>query len=153
RRPGLRHRGPPPHRAGPRRRSPRPGLDGLPAARRRRSVALPVPLLRHGPRRAAPGHHPLREPRMSPQTTDVLVIGSGFGGAIPAYHLAAAGARVTVLERGPRLATEDFTHDLNLGAYPRIVDVIKGDGVSVVAGNCVGGGSVVYFAASLRAPS
>lgn len=27
---------------------------------------------------------------MSPQTTDVLVIGSGFGGAIPAYHLAAA---------------------------------------------------------------
>ncbi|MDX2642606.1 GMC family oxidoreductase [Streptomyces sp. PA03-1a] len=90
---------------------------------------------------------------MSPQTTDVLVIGSGFGGAIPAYHLAAAGARVTVLERGPRLATEDFTHDLDLGAYPRIVDVIKGDGISVVAGNCVGGGSVVYFAASLRAPS
>ncbi|MFJ4847101.1 MULTISPECIES: FAD-dependent oxidoreductase [unclassified Streptomyces] len=90
---------------------------------------------------------------MSPQTTDVLVVGSGFGGAIPAYHLAAAGARVTVLERGPRLATEDFTHDLNLGAYPRIVDVIKGDGISVVAGNCVGGGSVVYFAASLRAPS
>ncbi|MEV7181613.1 GMC family oxidoreductase [Kitasatospora sp. NPDC093679] len=90
---------------------------------------------------------------MSAQTTDVLVIGSGFGGAIPAYHLAAGGARVTVLERGPRLAAGDFTHDLRLGSYTRIVDVIKGDGISVVAGNCVGGGSVVYFAASLRAPS
>ncbi|MFE9139512.1 GMC family oxidoreductase N-terminal domain-containing protein [Streptomyces sp. NPDC007355] len=90
---------------------------------------------------------------MSAQTTDVVVIGSGFGGAIPAYYLAAGGARVTILERGPRLAAADFSHDLRLGTYTRIVDVIKGDGISVVAGNCVGGGSVVYFAASLRAPS
>ncbi|MEU9130895.1 GMC family oxidoreductase [Kitasatospora sp. NPDC048540] len=89
----------------------------------------------------------------APETTDVLVIGSGFGGAIPAYHLAAGGARVTVLERGPRLAAADFTHSLRLGTYNRIVDVIQGDGVSVVAANCVGGGSVVYFAASLRAPA
>jgi choline dehydrogenase-like flavoprotein len=90
---------------------------------------------------------------MSAETTDVLVIGSGFGGAIPAYHLAAGGARVTVLERGPRLAADDFAHSMRLGTYNRIVDVIQGDGISVVAGNCVGGGSVVYFAASLRAPS
>jgi len=90
---------------------------------------------------------------MTVETTDVLVIGSGFGGAIPAYYLAAGGARVTVLERGPQLATADFTQDLNLGTYSRIVDVIKGDGISVIAGNCVGGGSVVYLAASLRAPS
>ncbi|MEV6013175.1 GMC family oxidoreductase [Streptomyces sp. NPDC051976] len=90
---------------------------------------------------------------MSVQTTDVLVIGSGFGGSIPAYYLAAGGARVTVLERGPRLAAEDFTHSMRLGTYNRIVDVIQGDGISVVAGNCVGGGSVVYFAASLRAPT
>ncbi|MFD9124897.1 FAD-dependent oxidoreductase [Kitasatospora sp. NPDC059571] len=90
---------------------------------------------------------------MTDRTTDVLVIGSGFGGAIPAYHLAAAGARVTVLERGPRPAAADFTHSLRLGTYTRFVDVVKGDGISVVAGNCVGGGSVVYFAASLRAPS
>ncbi len=90
---------------------------------------------------------------MSTETTDVLVIGSGFGGSIPAYHLAAGGARVTVLERGPRLAADDFTHSMKLGTYNRIVDVIQGDGISVVAGNCVGGGSVVYFAASLRAPT
>ncbi|MEU8825684.1 GMC family oxidoreductase [Streptomyces sp. NPDC048636] len=90
---------------------------------------------------------------MSTQTTDVLVVGSGFGGAIPAYYLAAGGARVTILERGPRLAAADFTHSLRLGSYNRIVDVVRGQGIAVVTGNCVGGGSVVYFAASLRAPA
>ncbi|MGZ4490341.1 MAG: GMC family oxidoreductase N-terminal domain-containing protein [Nocardioidaceae bacterium] len=86
------------------------------------------------------------------ETTDVLVIGTGFGGAIPAYNLAARGAKVVMLERGPELATEDFEHNLKLGTYTRIVDLITGDGIQVVAGNCVGGSSVVYFAASLRAP-
>jgi choline dehydrogenase-like flavoprotein len=87
------------------------------------------------------------------ETADVVVIGTGFGGAIPAYHLAARGARVVLLERGPELATEDFEHSLELGTYTRAVDLITGDGIQVVAGNCVGGSSVVYFAASLRAPS
>lgn len=86
------------------------------------------------------------------ERTDVLVIGSGFGGAIPAYHLAAGGAEVVILERGPHLTAPDFTHDLRLGSYTRIVDLVQGDGITVVAGNCVGGSSVVYFAASLRAP-
>ena len=89
---------------------------------------------------------------MTVEQVDVVVIGSGFGGAIPAFHLASAGARVVVLERGPRLAAADFGQDLNIGGYPRMVDVIHGDGVTVLAGNCVGGSSVVYFAASLRAP-
>jgi choline dehydrogenase-like flavoprotein len=87
------------------------------------------------------------------ERTDVLVIGSGFGGAIPAYNLAAAGAKVVVLERGPELAIHEFTHSLELGTYTRIVDLIQGTGIQVVAGNCVGGSSVIYFAASLRAPS
>ncbi|MGZ4508338.1 MAG: GMC family oxidoreductase N-terminal domain-containing protein [Blastococcus sp.] len=87
------------------------------------------------------------------ETTDVVVIGTGFGGAIPAYNLAAGGARVVMLERGPEVATEQFAHDLQIGTYSRYVDLINGDGVQVVTGNCVGGSSVVYFAASLRAPS
>jgi len=90
---------------------------------------------------------------MAVETTDVVVIGTGFGGAIPGYYLAAGGAGVVMLERGPRLATEDFTHNLQLGTFTRIVDDIRGDGVDVIAGNCVGGSSVIYFAASLRAPS
>ncbi|MFE7134299.1 FAD-dependent oxidoreductase [Streptomyces sp. NPDC057638] len=87
------------------------------------------------------------------EQTDVLVIGSGFGGAITAYHLAAGGAKVTVLERGPWLRDEEFEHDYKLGSsYTRIFDFTVGDGMSVLGGNCVGGGSVVYFAAMPRAP-
>jgi enediyne biosynthesis protein E9 len=86
-------------------------------------------------------------------STDVLVVGSGFGGAITAYHLAAGGAKVTVLERGPWLESDDFEHDFLLGSsYTRIFDFTVGDGMSVLGGNCVGGGSVVYFAAMPRAP-
>jgi choline dehydrogenase-like flavoprotein len=87
------------------------------------------------------------------EQTDVLVIGSGFGGAITAYHLAAGGARVVVLERGPWLGSEEFEHDFKLGSsYTRIFDFVVGDGMSLLGGNCVGGGSVVYFAAMPRAP-
>ena len=87
------------------------------------------------------------------ETTDVLVVGTGFGGAIPAYNLAAAGAKVVMLERGPELTAEQFEHSLQIGSYTRIVDLITASGIQVVAGNCVGGSSVVYYAASLRAPS
>jgi choline dehydrogenase-like flavoprotein len=87
------------------------------------------------------------------ESTDVLVVGSGFGGAIAAYHLAVGGARVVVLERGPWLNSEEFEHDYKLGSsYTRIFDFVVGDGMSVLGGNCVGGGSVVYFAAMPRAP-
>jgi choline dehydrogenase-like flavoprotein len=86
-------------------------------------------------------------------STDVLIVGSGFGGAITAYHLAAGGAKVTVLERGPWLESNDFEHDFLLGSsYTRVFDFTVGDGMSVLGGNCVGGGSVVYFAAMPRAP-
>ncbi|HEV2782920.1 MAG TPA: GMC family oxidoreductase [Actinophytocola sp.] len=87
------------------------------------------------------------------ERTDVLVIGSGFGGSIAAYHLAAGGANVVVLERGPWLSGKDFDHDYLLGSsYTRVFDFVAGDGMSVLGGNCVGGGSVVYFAALPRAP-
>lgn len=87
------------------------------------------------------------------ENTDVLIVGSGFGGAIAAYHLAAGGARVTVLERGPWLSSDEFEHDFKLGAsYTRIFDFVAGDGMSVLGGNCVGGGSVVFFATMPRAP-
>jgi enediyne biosynthesis protein E9 len=87
------------------------------------------------------------------ERTDIVVIGSGFGGAITAYHLAAGGAKVVVLERGPWLTAKDFDHDYLLGSsYTKVFDFVAGDGMSVLGGNCVGGGSVVYFAALPRAP-
>jgi choline dehydrogenase-like flavoprotein len=86
-------------------------------------------------------------------TTDVVVIGSGFGGAIPAYRLAAGGARVDVLERGPWLTGEEFDHDFKFGSSTtRAFEFTMGDGMNVLGGNCVGGGSVVYFATMPRAP-
>jgi choline dehydrogenase-like flavoprotein len=87
------------------------------------------------------------------ELTDAVVIGSGYGGAIPAYHLAAGGARVVVLERGRKLSSVDFNQDMRLGGYSSYVDIVVGAGISVIAGNCVGGSSVVNFAASLRAPA
>lgn len=87
------------------------------------------------------------------ESTDVLVIGSGFGGAITAYHLAAGGAKVVVLERGPWLSGPEFDQDFKFGSSStRAFDFVIGDGMSVLSGNCVGGGSVVYFAAMPRAP-
>lgn len=87
------------------------------------------------------------------ETADVVVIGSGFGGAITAYHLAAGGAKVVVLERGPWLESHEYQHSFEFGSSSsRIFDFTAGDGMSVLAGNCVGGGSVVYFAAMPRAP-
>lgn len=41
-----------------------------------------------------------REIPQPPKSSKVIVIGSGFGGAISAYRLAEAGIQVTVLERG-----------------------------------------------------
>ncbi|MGH7248588.1 MAG: GMC family oxidoreductase N-terminal domain-containing protein, partial [Pseudomonadota bacterium] len=86
-------------------------------------------------------------------TTDVLIIGTGFGGSIPGYYLAAGGASVIMLERGPRFSTEDFTQSLKVGGFNRFLDSISNNGIDVTAGNCVGGSSVTYYAASLRAPS
>ncbi|WP_407319794.1 FAD-dependent oxidoreductase [Isoptericola halotolerans] len=84
---------------------------------------------------------------------DAVVVGSGFGGSIPAFHLARGGASVLVLERGPRLSADEFDQSLRFGSSStRIFDFTAGDGMSVLAGNCVGGGSVVYFAAMPRAP-
>ncbi len=89
----------------------------------------------------------------SQERTDIVVIGSGFGGAITAYHLAAGGARVVVLERGPWVPSDEFDHDFKLGAScTRIFDFVAGDGMSMLGGNCVGGGSVVYFGTMPRAP-
>ncbi|WP_430788004.1 GMC family oxidoreductase N-terminal domain-containing protein [Actinoplanes sp. G11-F43] len=90
---------------------------------------------------------------MTVESTDVVVIGTGFGGSIAAYHLATGGARVVMLERGPWLTADEFDHDFQLGkSYTRVFDFVIGDGMSVLGGNCVGGGSVVYFATMPRAP-
>ena len=74
--------------------------------------------------------------------TDVVVIGSGFGGAVTALRLAEKGYDVTVLEQGRRLGRQDIldalsrtcvergqtivlvTHDAKAAAYADRVLVI-----------------------------
>jgi glycine/D-amino acid oxidase-like deaminating enzyme len=95
------------------------------------------------------------------ERADVAVIGSGFGGAVAAFRYAAAGLRVVVLERGARIADPDLRQsqapDDLFRVYTRYQSTFVGGagdtGLDVLTGTVVGGGSIVYSGASLRAPS
>jgi len=91
---------------------------------------------------------------------DVVVIGSGFGGAITACRLAQAGRSVCLLERGRRWDKDDFPrtigqlrrafwNDNDLGLFDyrsfKTMDVIQASGV--------GGGSLVYFNVQIETPA
>jgi choline dehydrogenase-like flavoprotein len=93
------------------------------------------------------------------EQVDVLVVGSGFGGAITAFRLAeayrAAGAdprNIVVLERGRRLGHKDFKQSMDIDHLSDVYMLIQGQGAQIVVANCVGGGSNLYLAASLRSP-
>jgi cholesterol oxidase len=91
---------------------------------------------------------------------DVVVIGSGFGGAVCAFRLATAGLRVLVLERGRRWVPEtyprrledpwlwDATQPARLHGW---FDIRRFPGMTVVQGAGVGGGSLVYANISIEA--
>lgn len=94
------------------------------------------------------------------ERADVVIAGSGFGGAIAAFRLAelyrAAGedpSRIVVLERGEDLAPGDFRQSMHVDDLSRVYRLIQGQGAQMVTANVVGGGSNLYLAASLRAPS
>ena len=57
------------------------------------------------------GNAGLRQSLMTTRTTDVLIVGSGFGAAAPALRLAQAGLRVTILEKGPATGPGDYQAD------------------------------------------
>jgi cholesterol oxidase len=117
---------------------------------------------------------------MTKSSIDVIVIGSGFGGSVCAARLAEAGARVTLLERGPwwdsvptrsmhierrtafprgfRLYTS-FLRTLNHPALPGgrlttnrtgMFELFYSKGLEVVCSSGVGGGSHVYSAVHRR---
>jgi choline dehydrogenase-like flavoprotein len=94
------------------------------------------------------------------ERVDVVIAGSGFGGSISAFRLAelyhAAGANpssIVVLERGRRFGHTDFRQSMDIDNLSRVYNLIQGEGAQVVTANAVGGGSNLYLAASLRAPS
>jgi cholesterol oxidase len=94
---------------------------------------------------------------------DVVVIGSGFGGAITACRLAQAGRSVAVLERGrrwtpaafprsPAQVARDAFWDPRAGRFG-MVEYRAFRGMHVIEGSGVGGGSLHYFNVHLRPPA
>src|SRR4051812_39658993 len=92
---------------------------------------------------------------------DVVVIGSGFGGAITACRLAERGYRVLVLERGRRWNKTNYPRELEdpwvwSNEHPERengwLDLRVFSHVAVAAGAGVGGGSLVYANVSCEAP-
>ncbi|MBC9715226.1 FAD-dependent oxidoreductase [Streptomyces sp. TRM66268-LWL] len=118
------------------------------------AIGYPGPL---GPKPDAP-RPPLTPLSPTEDTTldcDVVVVGSGAGGGTAAAVLAAAGLGVVVLEGGGYYDDADFD-----GGEPSGLTRLYAPGpsataegqVSLVAGSCLGGGTVVNWTTSFRTP-
>jgi cholesterol oxidase len=93
---------------------------------------------------------------------DVIVIGSGFGGAITSCRLAQKGHKVLILERGrrwdrstyPRALEDDWIFSRS---HPERhhgwADLHRFKGMAVIAGAGVGGGSLIYANVSAIPPA
>ncbi len=93
--------------------------------------------------------------------TDVVVVGSGAGGATVARELAESGWRVVVLEEGPRVtpeeiarmrASEHLRHMWRDGALTVAVGLGDTPAINVTMGRCVGGSSALTGGVCFRLP-
>lgn len=94
---------------------------------------------------------------------DVVIVGSGFGGAVSALRMAEKGYRVLVVEQGRVLNPEDLTaggEDPKRLLYQPALGLKRGyfaqefyRHVSLVRGVGVGGGSLVWAAVMLEPPA
>jgi choline dehydrogenase-like flavoprotein len=88
---------------------------------------------------------------------DVCVIGSGAGGGVAAAVLAARGKRVVVLERAVLRVEREFDGRELAGFASLFIDrgiaSTADRSIALLAGNAVGGGTVVNWSTSLRLPA
>jgi cholesterol oxidase len=98
---------------------------------------------------------------------DVVVVGSGYGGAIAASRLARAGRSVCLLERGRELRPGDFPATMvdaagqlqlrkgarRLGRATGLFDLRAGHDLSVLVGCGLGGTSLINAGVALRPPA
>lgn len=94
-------------------------------------------------------------------SADVVIVGSGAGGAVIAAELAAAGQCVVILEEGPHITPERFAamrpsesirHAWRDGAMTVAFGVKNTPMVNVTMGRCVGGTSTLTGGVCFRAP-
>lgn len=88
---------------------------------------------------------------------DVVVVGSGAGGAVAAAELAESGLSVVVLEEGPHRPTETFTDDdlAMVRALYRdggVTTMLGRPPITYNEGRCVGGSTVINGGMSWRTP-
>ncbi|EFV14118.2 GMC family oxidoreductase N-terminal domain-containing protein [Segniliparus rugosus] len=101
------------------------------------------------------GLHPLSVTGDLELGCDVVVVGSGAGGGTAAGVLAAAGLDVVIVEAGEHYREEDFdgtekTGLLNLYAG---APMLTAEGqIMLLAGRCVGGGTVINYTTCFRTP-
>ena len=86
---------------------------------------------------------------------DVVIVGSGAGGGAAAGVLSAAGLDVIVVEAGDYYDDQDFDGS-ELGAITRLYmgapSATHDQSVGLLAGSCLGGGTVVNYTTSFRTP-
>ena len=109
-------------------------------------------------------HADAPEPRLKPieprgpleLECDVCVVGSGAGGGVAAAVLAAAGLDVVVLEAGGYWSERDFDGAERTGLRQLYrgggASATDDQGVGLIAGACLGGGTVVNYSTSFRTP-
>jgi choline dehydrogenase-like flavoprotein len=92
---------------------------------------------------------------------DVVIVGSGAGGAVVAAELAEAGQRVVILEEGPHVPaerygkmrpSENMRHLWRDGGLTFAVGLGDSPTINVMMGQCVGGSSVLTGGVCFRIP-
>lgn len=98
------------------------------------------------------------------QRYDVVIVGSGYGGAVSASRLARSGKSVAVLERGREIVTGEFPakfpelrNELRIttkgsvsGSPTALFDLRLGEDIHVLVGCGLGGGSLINAGVCLR---
>ncbi len=86
---------------------------------------------------------------------DVVIVGSGAGGGAAAGVLAAAGLEVIVIESGQYYDDQDFDgseYKAISQYYMGAPTATEDQSVGLIAGSCLGGGTVVNYSTAFRTP-
>jgi choline dehydrogenase-like flavoprotein len=95
-------------------------------------------------------------------SADVVIVGSGAGGAVVAAHLAEAGQQVIVVEQGPHVPqarygkmrpSESLRHIWRDGGLTVAVGLGETPLINVMMGECIGGSSVLTGGVCFRTPA